>query len=885
MKNTRLVFVVTLLCAISVSSFAQQATEPYKDPSLPVEQRVNDLISRMTDEEKASQLVHVADAIPRLGVPAYNWWNEGLHGVARAGVATVFPQAIGMAATFDESLMHQIGDTISTEFRAKYYADVAKDGSTEWYKGLTVWSPNINIFRDPRWGRGQETYGEDPYLTSRMGVAFVTGLQGDDPKYFKTVATPKHFAVHSGPELTRHEVDVTASRHDMEDTYFPAFRATVMEGKAESVMCAYNALNGEPACANTALLQEHLRKDWGFNGYVTTDCGAMRDIHVGHAYAKSLPEAAAVAFKVGTDVVCAYPPLNVGEERQAILDAIKQGLLPEADADNALRRLFTARFRLGMFDPPAMVPFSKITPAENDTEAHRQLNLKAAREAIVLLKNQDHFLPLKKAYPTIAVIGPNADSLDALEGNYNGTPSHPVTVLAGIRKRFAKSKVVYVEGSGLIGPVTRPIPATALYTDKSMKVHGLKAEYFSNIKLEGEPALKRTDKTLNFSWGFAGVNSELVRNYSVRWTGVLVPTQTADYEIGFSGQDGYRAWLDGDLIAEDWTTHRPSTNRTKAVHLEKGHAYDVKIEYFQTVRGAEAKFIWGIPATEKQSMLSAVRGADLAIVVAGLSARIEGEEMKVNADGFKGGDRTKIDLPAPEEEMLKEVYALGKPTVLVLMNGSALAINWADEKVPAILEAWYPGGEGGTAVAEALAGDFSPAGRLPITFYKSVDQLPPFEDYSMAKRTYRYFDGDPLYPFGYGLSYTSFGYNDAKVDNASVAADGSVTVSVDVTNKGAMAGDEVVQLYLTHKGIDGAPLRSLEGFQRVHLNRGEKKTVSFTLRDRALSVVDAEGKRRIMPGSVDVWVGGGQPTVRSGLPKTAGAETQFSITGDATLPD
>ncbi len=885
MRKTTFAFVVTLLCAISLTSSAQQTTEPYKDPQLPIEQRVNDLISRMTVEEKASQLVHVADPIPRLGVPAYNWWNEGLHGVARAGVATVFPQAIGMAATFDEPLMHQIGDTISTEFRAKYYDQVAKDGSTEWYKGLTIWSPNINIFRDPRWGRGQETYGEDPFLTSRMGVAFVTGLQGNDPKYFKTVATPKHFAVHSGPELTRHEVDVTASRHDMEDTYFPAFRATIMEGKAESVMCAYNALNGQPACANTTLLQEHLRKDWGFNGYVVTDCGAMRDIHVGHAYAKSLPEAAAAAFKIGTDNVCAYPPLDVAEERQAILDSIKQGFLPEADVDTSLRRLFTARFRLGMFDPPSMVPYSKITPADNNTEEHRLLSLKAAREAIVLLNNQDNFLPLKKAYATIAVIGPNADSLDALEGNYNGTPSNPVTVLSGIRKRFAKSKVVYVQGSGLIGPVTKPIPGSALYTDKSMKRHGLKAEYFSNIKLEGEPALKRTDMSINFTWGFTGVNPQLVRNYSARWTGVLVPAQTAEYVVGFSGQDGYRVWLDGDVIAEDWTTHRPSTNQTKAVHLEKGHAYAVKIEYFQTVRGAEARFIWGIPDTEKQNMLNAVRSADLAIVVAGLSARIEGEEMKVNADGFKGGDRTKIDLPAPEQQMLEEVFALGKPTVLVLMNGSALAVNWADEKVPAILEAWYPGGEGGTAVAEALAGDFSPAGRLPITFYKSVDQLPPFEDYSMAKRTYRYFDGDPLYPFGYGLSYTSFTYSNAKVDNPSVAADGTVTVSVDVANTGAMVGDEVVQLYITHTGIAGAPLRALEGFQRVHLNRGEKKTVSFTLRDRALSVVDAEGKHRIMPGTVEVWVGGGQPVVRSGLPKTAGAQTQFTITGDATLPN
>jgi beta-glucosidase len=691
--------------------------------------------------------------------------------------------------------------------------------------------------------------------------------------------------VHSGPESTRHEVDVAASRHDMEDTYFPAFRATVMEAKAQSVMCAYNSLNGQPACANAALLQEHLRKDWGFGGYVVTDCGAMRDINVGHGYAKTLPEAAAIAFKTGTDNVCAYPVPNAGEERQAILDAIKQGLLPEANVDQTLRRLFTARFQLGMFDPPAMVPFSKITAGQNNTEEHRQLNLKTAREAIVLLKNKDNLLPLKKTYNTIAVIGPNADSHDALEGNYNGTPSNPVTVLAGIRKRFTKSKIVYVQGSGLVGPAWAPIPSTALFTDESMKTHGLNGEYFSNTDLKGTPVFKRTDADVNFTWATNGVNSDLLKNYSVRWTGVLSPEVSGDYVVGFSGQEGYRAWLDGNQIADDWTLHRPASSMTKPVHLEKGHAYPVKIEYFQTVRNSEAKFIWGLPATEKQRMVDAVRSADLAIVVAGLSARVEGEEMKVAADGFTGGDRTRIDLPAPQQEMLEQVYNLGKPTVLVLMNGSALAVNWADEKIPAILEAWYPGGEGGTAVAEALAGDFSPGGRLPITFYKSVDQLPPFEDYSMAKRTYRYFDGEPLYPFGYGLSYTSFTYSNVKVDNSSVAADGSVTISVDVANTGAMAGDEVVQLYLTHTGVAGAPLRALQGFQRVHLKSGEKKTISFTLRDRSLSVVDEAGKRRIVPGPVNVWIGGGQPIVRSGLPKTAGVEAKFTITSEAALPD
>jgi beta-glucosidase len=760
-----------------------------------------------------------------------------------------------------------------------------KDGSTDWYKGLTVWSPNINIFRDPRWGRGQETYGEDPYLTARMGVAFVTGLQGNDPKYLKTVATPKHFAVHSGPETTRHSVDVTASRHDMEDTYLPAFRATLLEAKAGSVMCAYNSLNGQPACSNDALLREHLRQDWNFQGYVVSDCGAVMDIFSGHHYAKSMDEGVSDALKAGTDLICGSPQDRVRVERDAALKAVQQGLLPQADLDRAMRRLFTTRFRLGMFDPPDMVPYSKITPTENDTEAHRQLALRTAREAIVLLKNKDGLLPLKRAYPTIAVIGPNADSLDALEGNYNGTPSRPVTMLAGIRKRFSRSRVLYAEGSGLIGPATNAVPAAALFTSKSRAQHGLKAEYFSNIKLEGSPALARVDRTVDFRWGANGVSPQLARNYSVRWTGVLSPLETGNYELGFSGQDGYRVWLDGNLIADDWTTHRPSTVQIREMHLLAGHVYAIKIEYFQTVRFAEARLVWSMPEMERQSALKAARAADLVVMVLGLSARIEGEEMRIHADGFSGGDRTSLDLPRPQEDLLESIHALGKPTVLVLLNGSALAVNWAQEKLPAIVEAWYPGEEGGTAVAEMLAGDFSPAGRLPVTFYQSVEQLPPFEDYSMAKRTYRYFDGDPLYPFGYGLSYTRFSYSNARVGEAAVAADASVIVSVDVANIGNVAGDEVVQLYLTHSGVAGAPLRALRGFQRVYFNRGEKKTVSFTLRDRDLSIVDPEGKRRVVPGTVQVWIGGGQPVVPAGLPKTTGAQTQFTMSSAASLPD
>jgi beta-glucosidase len=883
-KNTAWLASLILAVALATTSFAQQANDQpaFKNPKLPVDERVSDLISRMTVQEKVSQLVHTADAIPRLGIPAYNWWNEGLHGVARAGTATVFPQAIGMAATFDEPLMHQIAGIISTEFRAKYYTTVHPDGSTDWYRGLTAWSPNINIFRDPRWGRGQETYGEDPYLTARMGVAFVTGLQGDDPNYLKTVATPKHFAVHSGPETTRHTVDVQASRHDMEDTYLPAFRATVMEGRAMSVMCAYNSLNGQPACSNTALLDEHLRHDWGFQGYVVSDCGAMTDIFEGHHYAKSMEEAAADAFKSGTDLICGYPPSHVVNERDAILKAVQEGLLPEADVDLALRRLLTARFKLGMFDPTSAVPYSRITPAENDSENHRQLALQAARESIVLLKNKDGFLPLKQKYGTIAVIGPNADSLDALEGNYNGTPSKPVTILAGIRKRFPESKIVYVEGTGLIGPATKPVSADALYTDATRKTRGLKASYFSNITLEGKPARTRVDRTVDFAWGFSGVSPKLARSYSVRWKGTLVAPETGDFLIGFTGQDGYRVWLDGKVIAEDWTTHRPSSTTSSKIHLEKGHAYPVKIEYFQTVRGAEARLIWSLPSWQGPDSMDAAQKADLIIMVMGLSARIEGEEMNVHADGFAGGDRTSLDLPAPQQELLQRMYDTGKPVVLVLMNGSALAVNWADEKLPAIIEAWYPGEVGGTAVAEALAGDFSPGGRLPVTFYKSVDQLPAFDDYSMAKRTYRYFEGQPLYPFGYGLSYTSFAYSNARVDNPNISSDGTVTVSVEVSNTGAMAGDEVVQLYLTHTNVPGAPLRALAGFQRIHLESNQKKTVTFALRDRALSIVDEAGKHLVVPGTVQVWVGGGQPGVSPTIP---GAATQFTITSEVTLPD
>jgi len=890
MKSKMLLVTGAFLCAVIPPSLSAQqapADAPYLDPKIPAEQRAADLISRMTLEEKIDQLAHTAPAIPRLRVPAYNWWNEGLHGVARGGFATVFPQAIGMAAAFDEPLMHEVADVISTEFRAKYSAAVHSDGSTDWYRGLTVWSPNINIFRDPRWGRGQETYGEDPYLTARLGVAFITGLQGTDPNYFKTIATPKHFAVHSGPESTRHSVNVEASRRDMEETYLPAFRAAILEGKAESVMCAYNRLNGEPACANSVLLVEHLRKDWGFQGYVVSDCGAVADVYKGHHYTPTPAAAVAAVFKAGMDLICGDSRNNMNADPQGILAAVHEGLLSESDLDRALRRLFVARIRLGLFDPPSSVPYSKLTAADNDTEAHRQLALRVARESLVLLKNKNGFLPLKHPPSTIAVIGPDADSLDALEGNYSGTPSKPVTILAGIRNRFPQSKVVFVQGTGLVGPVTKSVTTDALCTDASCSQHGLKADYFSNMTLEGSPVMSRVDAAIDFNWGDAGVSPQLLNKYSVRWTGVLVPPESGDYLLGFTGEDGFRIWLDGAPLVEDWTLHRPANTETKQLHLEKGRPYSLKIEYFQNIRISEARLIWSLPGGEEAQAFDAARNADLVIAVMGLSPRIEGEEMKVSADGFSSGDRTRIDLPAPQEQLLKRIASVGKPTLLILTNGSALAINWAaaNPDIPAILDAWYPGGQGGTAVAEALAGDFSPAGRLPVTFYKSVDQLPAFDDYSMAKRTYRYFEGEPLYPFGFGLSYTSFAYDQPVVDRARISAKDSVTISVNVKNTGSVAGDEVVQLYLTHVGIDGAPMRSLAGFTRVHLGRGEKRTLKFVLRNRDLSIVDASGKRRIVPGKVEAWIGGGQPVSTSSLAKPAGVQAQFTINGEVTLPD
>ena len=846
---------------------------PYLDPKLPVKQRVDDLISRMTLEEKVSQMMNAAPAIPRLSIPQYDWWNEALHGVAFSGVATVFPQAIGLGATFDPQLINRVGNVISDEARAKYH-EAQRRGNYNRFYGLTFWSPNINIFRDPRWGRGQETYGEDPYLTSRLGVAFVKGLQGNDPKYLKVVATPKHYAVHSGPEPERHRFDAAASERDERETYLPAFRATVMEARAASVMCAYNRTNGEPCCANTHLLGDLLRGEWGFNGYVVSDCGAIDDIYKRHSFVKTAEEASALAVKRGTDLEC-------GDSYKSLVNAVKQGLISEAEIDRALKRLFEARFRLGMFDPPELVPYAKIPFSVNDSAAHRQLALEAARESIVLLKNENNTLPLRKDLKSIAVIGPNADDVQVLLGNYNGQPSRATTPLAGIRQHVSKkTRVLYALGTSLTEISAIPIPASALRGPNGES--GLKAEFFSNKMLEGAPVVTRLDREVNFDWGMSnpapGIPSD---DFSARWTGKLVANKTGKYRFGAIADDGVRVYLDGKLIAEDWSEHAPATV-TGEVTLEAGRSYDIKMEYYESKIGAVAKLVWQPPVVQTAApyaeAVDAARQADTVVLVLGISSRLEGEEMNVREPGFLGGDRVDIKLPARQQSLLEAVAQTGKPLVVVLMSGSALAVNWANEHAAAIVQAWYPGEEGGTAVADTLFGDYNPAGRLPVTFYKSVDQLPPFENYHMDGRTYRFFKGEPLYPFGHGLSYTRFKYSDL---NISTAAE-KVTVSATVENAGTRAGEEVVQLYLTDEAASvRVPIRSLAGVERVYLKAGERRVIRFMIEPRQLAVITDDGRTVVEPGEFKVTIGGKQPgfagTADAGT--TSYVEGHFSVTG------
>lgn len=843
---------------------AKLAALPFIDPKLSPEVRASDLVSRLSLEEKISQLMNDAPAIERLGIPSYNWWNECLHGVARAGLATVFPQAVGLAATWDTDLMFRVATAISDEARAKHHEFVRR-GKRGIYQGLTFWSPNINLFRDPRWGRGMETYGEDPYLTGTIAVSFIQGLQGDHPKYFKVIATAKHYAVHSGPEPDRHTFDAVVDSSTLRASYLPHFEMAVREGRAYSVMCAYNRFLNFPCCGSPFLLNEILRQEWGFDGYVVSDCDAINDIYATHKIVPTLADAAAMALQAGTD-------LNCGRAYSALNGAVKKGLINEALIDLAVKRLFTARIKLGMFDPEDLVPHSKIPYSVVDSPEHRSLALEAARKSIVLLQNRNNVLPLSKSIKSLAVIGPNADDEEVLLGNYNGFPADPVTPLRGLKEKLAPAtEIIYEPGTDWAEGIPRltVIPTEYLKPLPEVRENGLNAEYFNNREFKGNPVVTRVDLAVDFNWWdeapFPSLDDD---NFSIRWTGYLIPPETGDYYLGGEGFNAFRIYLNGELIAAYNGMHE--THKIyKQVWLEKGKPASLRIDFSHRARTARMHLLWKKPEPNAvERAVAAARRAEAVVLFLGLSPRLEGEEMDVPVPGFKGGDRLTLDLPANQEKLLEEVAkaSSGKPVVLVLLNGSPLAVNRAVELAPAIVEAWYPGQAAGQAIADVLFGDYNPAGRLPVTFYKSVADLPDFSDYRLSGRTYRYFKKEPLFPFGFGLSYTKFKYSRLSAPKT-IKAGEELTISVEIKNWGRRDGEEVVQVYLRRPESTSPsnPIRWLAAYRRIFLRAGEKQKVSLTIRPKEMVTYDANGRPVIELGTLIISVGGQQPGFKGRL--------------------
>jgi len=872
MKNGAVVFcsMVLLFTGIPTRANSQTTKDPstvpaYLDTSLAFEARATDLVSRMTLDEKVAQMQNDAPAIPRLGIQQYNWWNECLHGVARAGIATVFPQAIGMAATWDPDLIYEEANVISTEARAKYNDAIGK-GIHEIFHGLTFWSPNINIFRDPRWGRGQETYGEDPFLTSRIGVAFVEGLQGNDPKYLKVVSTTKHFAVHSGPDPQRHRFDAHPTLRDFYETYLPAFEACIREGGAYSVMGAYNSLYGFPCTTSKFLLTDVLRERWGFKGYVVSDCGAIWDIFNGHKYAPDEATASALAVKAGCDLTC-------GGEYLSLKNAVAKNLISEKEIDKAVTSLMLARFKLGMFDPPNVVPFSSLNISDNDTPDHQALARKVADESIVLLKNDKNALPIKKNLHSVAVIGLYADDINILLGNYNGTPSNPITILQGIKNKLGKKvRVDFAAGYNLLEDNNRleTVGSEFVKPVKGFAGQGLYAEYFDTPDLSGKPAFTRVDTVAQQFWWLGFPGSRITKDYfSLRWTGTITPPLTGNYEMRVTTDGRNRLIVNDSLVADNWNVNPTNTFKPQTVFMEKGKEYKIEIDYSDSVNYAGIRLQWRqvyeLPSEERLTAdaVSLARKSDAVIVVTGISPQLEGEEMPINLPGFKGGDRTSLDIPSDQQKLLQALQLTGKRIVLVLVGGSALAVNWEEKDLPAIIDAWYPGEEGGDAVADVIFGDYNPAGRLPVTFYKSAKDLPPFDDYDMFPdslgqgRTYRYFKGSPLYPFGFGLSYTKFEYSGLQVDRETAGGRDTLQVSVAIRNGGKHDGDEVVQLYVKDLTSTGPqPVRSLKGFKRVHVRKGESKDIVISVPVESFRYFDEKNSDFVVePGAYELEVG------------------------------
>jgi beta-glucosidase len=882
---------LALLAALPV--LGQQPAVPVCAGSLPaaeVDSRIDALIERMTPEERIVQLQDRAPAIPRLAIPEYNWWNEGLHGIARNGIATVFPQAIGLAATWDPDLLEQVGGVVSTEARAKFNGH--QNGDSARYAGLTIWSPNINIFRDPRWGRGQETYGEDPFLTGLLGSRFVRGIQGESAAgdvafYRKADATPKHFAVHSGPESIRDGFNSQVSEHDLADTYTPAFRALAgADGaRAAALMCSYNAINGVPACANP-LLQNRLRDVWGFGGYVVSDCDAVGEITDYLHYAVDQAHGAAAALKAGVDLDCGatYSHLN---------EALDQKLVTLDDVDRALRRLLKERLRLGMLQPASCSPWSRIAADEVDTPAGRALVLRAAEESMVLLRNEQSLLPMDFAGKRVAVIGPTADLLQVIEANYHGTVRNPQTLVegfaAGLNALPRRADVKFAQGSMLAEGVAVPVPPRALRPGRGGDAPGgLRGEYFANAELAGKPFRTRLDGTINFDLDRAVPVEGLPERYSARWSGFLKPPAAGNYMLKVAIErcwdctkhDGYRLWVDGKVVLED---DGAGAGKPDSVSFDWADttAHPVRLELRHTGDDEGIRLDWEAPAeAQLAEALETAKKADVVVAIVGLSPDLEGEALKIKVPGFDGGDRVTLGLPEPQKRLLAELSKLaklGKPMIVVVTSGSAVALGEEAAGAQAILQAWYPGEDGGRALARLLSGAVNPSGRLPVTVYRSEADLPAFTDYSMARRTYRYFDGPVLFPFGFGLSYTKFSYSEPRLPWARVRAGLTLQVVATVTNVGPRYGDEVAELYLVPPPGSDGPRLTLQGVQRLQLKPGESRDAVFTLSPHQMSLVDAEGKRTVRAGKYRAFVGGSQPADLT----SGGAE--FEIVGDLGL--
>lgn len=850
MKIIKKVCFITLLV---ISTFMKAQVLPFKNIENTPSERATDLLNRLTLTEKISLMVDKAPAIPRFQINEYNWWNEALHGVGRAGLATVFPQAIGMAATFDDDAVKRTFDMVSDEARAKHH-DFKRKGEFKRYQGLTFWTPNINIFRDPRWGRGQETYGEDPYLTTKMGIAVVNGLQGpSDRKYDKLHACAKHYAVHSGPEWNRHVFDAKdiASR-DLWETYLPAFKALVQDANVKEVMCAYNRYEGEPCCASSQLLQYILRDKWGFDGLVVSDCNAIRDFYLSgyHETHPNMESASADAVLSGTDLEC-------GSNYLSLTKAVKEGFITESQLDVSLYRILKARFELGLMDDDKDVSWAQIPISVVDSEPHKAMALEMAQKSITLLKNENNILPLSKEVKKIAVIGPNADDSIAMWGNYNGFPSQTTTILAGITNKLSDERIFYDKGSNLVtgDVVTKSLFSLCEWNGKK----GFEATYWNSLDFLGEVVAKdQVVSPFNFNTGGAtvfapGVNLEF---FSAKYKSVFTSKEDQKIKLTINGDDGYRIFINGEKVIDNWGEHG-AEKREYVLDAQSGLDYLIEIDYMQAAKDAVLQFDLGyLEEFDSADIIKKASDSDVIIFVGGISPQVEGEQMKVTEEGFKGGDRTTIELPKIQRELIHSLKQTGKPVVLVLLSGSAIGIYPESKEVDAIIQAWYPGQAGGTAVADVIFGDYNPAGRLPVTFYKNDSQLPNYQDYSMKNRTYRYFTANPLYPFGYGLSYTKFDIDNAKLNKNKINVGDNVHLTFNIENTGEYDGDELIQVYIRNINDSEGPIKSLKAFERIHLKKGERKTMNIELPESSFESFDISlEEMRIVPGQYEVLYG------------------------------